>query len=123
MDNAHHVNSDRAVKSELLCNSRYFIGRKHDTKAQQHIAGEGQQPQKEESGLNKCGQANSRHLFHPLIESVRISSRNRKHIQRTDCHLNKQNSSALNICKEYLNHTVGKSNHSKDVEQVDLNVV
>ena len=106
MDNAHHVNSDRAVKSELLCDPRYFIGSQHYSKAKQHIAGEGQQPQKEESGLHKCGQTNSCHLFHLLIESVRISSRNRKHIKASDCDLYEQDASPFQISEEHFYHGI-----------------
>ena len=48
MDNAHHVDTHRAVKPELLRNAGHLIGRQHDAKSQQHITGEGQKLVKKE---------------------------------------------------------------------------
>ena len=53
MDNAHHVDTHRAVKPELLRNAGHLIGRQHDAKSQQHITGEGQKPQKQQAGLHE----------------------------------------------------------------------
>ena len=43
MDNAHHIDSYRAVETELLGNSRHLIGGKHNTESEEHIAGESKQ--------------------------------------------------------------------------------
>ena len=45
VDNAHHVDSYRRVKSELLGNPRDFVSCQHDAKPQEHIAWEGEQSQ------------------------------------------------------------------------------
>ena len=43
MDNAHHIDSYRAVETELLGNSRHLIGGKHNAESEEHIAGESQE--------------------------------------------------------------------------------
>ena len=43
MDNAHHIDSYRAVETELLGNSRHLIGGKHNAESEEHIAGESKQ--------------------------------------------------------------------------------
>ena len=119
MDNAHHIDSYRAVETELLGNSRHLISGKHNAESEEHIAGESKQSEEQQGGLHKRCKADCRYLFHPLVEAVRISSRNGEHIQGSDRHLHEEDSSALDVLEEYLYHAVGKGDQRKDVKQAE----
>ena len=100
MNDGRHVDFDRTVKTELLCDARHLVGCQHDAKPQQHIVREGQQPQKQERSLHEGGQADGSHLLHPLVEAVGVAPRHAEHIQRPHRHLNQQNAAAGNVGKE-----------------------
>ena len=111
------------LKSTLLGNPGNLIRRQHNAESQQHIAGEGQQAQKQKRCLHERRQADRRHLFHPLIEAVAVSSRYAEHIQSAYRHLHQQNAAALDVLKENLNNAVSKGNQGENVEQVHRDVV
>ena len=123
VDDGHHVDAHRAVQSELLRNARHLVGSQHDTQPQQHPVREGQQPQKEQTRLQKRRQAQRRDLLHPLVEAVLIPPRDAEQIQRADGHLHKQNAAALDVGEEYLDDAVGKGDQREDIEQIPADVV
>lgn len=47
MDNTHHIDLDRRVQTELLSNSRHFVGGKHNAESEEHIAGECEQSEEQ----------------------------------------------------------------------------
>ena len=113
MNNAHHIDSDTGVQPELLCDPWYFIGSKHDSQAEEHIAGEGQQTEIQQCGLHKRRQADGYHLLAPLAKSVGVPTGNRKHIQCSDRHLNEQNAASFDVAEKNLYHTVCTDAQSK----------
>ena len=120
MNDAHHVDFDGTVETELLSDPGHFVCREHDSKSKEHIVREGHQPEEQKSCLHKSGQANGRNLLAPLIEPVRVSAWDAEHIQTTDCHLNEKNTAALNVLEEYLHDAVGKRNQTQKTEQSEV---
>ena len=106
MDDGCHVYLHRAVQTKLLGDARDFICREHDTKTQEHIAGECHHPQEQECGLHKGGQTQCSNLLAPLVEPIAIPSGDRKHVKRTHGDLNQQDTAALDVGEEYLNNAV-----------------
>ena len=100
MNDGRHVDFDRTVQAKLLRDARHFVGRQHDAESQQHIVREGQQSQEQERCLHKGGQADRRHLLHPLVEAVGVTPRHAEHIQRPHRHLDQQNAAAGNVGEE-----------------------
>ena len=119
MNDAHHIHLDGTVEAELLSNSRHLVGCKHNPKAEEHVIRESEQTEKQKRCLHKRSQADRRYLLAPLIEAVGIPSGNAEHIQTSNRHLHKQNAAALDVLKENLDHTVGKSNQAQKVEKVE----
>ena len=120
MNDGRHVDFDRTVKTELLRNARHFVGRQHDAETQQHIVREGQQPQEQERCLHKGGQADRRDLLHPLVEAVGVAPRHAEHIQRTDRHLNQQNTAARNVGEKDFDHAIPERKHSEEIQKAEM---
>lgn len=70
MNDAHHVDFDGTVETELLSDSGHFVCRKHDSESKEHIVRERHQAEEKESCLHESSQANGRNLLAPLIEPV-----------------------------------------------------
>ncbi len=119
MNDAHHVYLDGAVEAELLGDTGYLIGCEHNAQAKEHVIRESEQTEEQQRCLHERCQTDCRHLFAPLIETVGVSTGDAEHIQASDCHLHKQDASALDILEEDLDHAVGKSNETQKVEKAE----
>ena len=108
VNNAHHIDLDRAVETELLRYARHFIGGKHYPKAEEHISRKLHKPKEQQSGLKECRKAYRRHLFAPLVEAVGVAPRYAEHIEASDSHLHKQYAAALDVLKEDLYNAVSE---------------
>ena len=69
--------------------------------------------------MQECGQTDCCHLLAPLIEAVRISSRDREHIQAADRHLHQQNAASLDVLKEDFDNAVSKGNETQKIQQTE----
>ena len=119
MNDAHHIDLDRAVETELLGDARHLVGGKHNAETKKHVIRESEQTEEQQRCLHECRQTDCRHLFAPLVEADGVSTGNAKHIQASDCHLHEQDAAALDILEEDLDHAVGKSNQTQKVEKAE----
>ena len=108
-----HIHTDGAVEAKLLCNTRHFVGCQHNAKSKKHVVLECQHSKKQKCSLHKCRQTQSCDLLAPLVESIGVSSGNGEHIQFTHSDLNQQDTTALDVGKEHLDHAVGKGNENQ----------
>ena len=104
MNRAHHIDFYACVQTELLRDPRHFRRRHHDADRKQDVVRHGEKPKEKQCRLQKCRKAKRDDLFDPLIKTVIISSRYGEHIQRTYSDLYQQNTAALDVVKEYLEH-------------------
>ena len=75
---------------------------------------EQRQPRDQDRSLQKGREAKPHDLLAPLVESVQIPARHRKHIQTADRDLDEQDAAALQVCKEYLDDRI---RHEDDAKQ------
>ena len=64
--------------------------------------------------LQKCCQTQPDHLLDPLRKSVNVTSRNAKHIQRSDRDLNQQDTAALEVREKHFYNSIGHQNNAEN---------
>ncbi len=106
----------------MLGDSWNFVCRKHDSQAEQHIVGEGQQSEKQQCCLHKRRQAQRGDLLHPLIEAVGVASGHAEHVERTHRHLHQQYAASRDVLKEDFHDAVRKGNHAEEINEAHADV-
>ena len=117
MDCTHGIESRACVKSEVLCDTRNFVSRQHDTESEQCVGLHSNQAHHEERGLHKGREAQGNDLFTPTGESFSHSSRKAEKIETAYGDLREKDATSLDVGEEAFDHAVAKADDHEQFEQ------
>ena len=113
----HGIESRGCVKSEVLCDTRNFVCRQHDTETKECVGLHGYQAHHEECCLHEGREAKSHDLFAPTGKSFSHSTRKAEKIETAHGNLCEKDAASLNIREEALDHAVAKADNHEQFEQ------
>ena len=117
VNGTHHVYTGACIKSEVLGDTRYFIGCKHDSQAKKRMRLHCNQAHQEERCLHKCREAECDDLLAPSCESFSHSARKAEKIKASNGNLREENATSLDVREEALYHAVAKADYHEQFEQ------
>ena len=106
MDCTHGIESRGCVKSEVLCDTRNFVCRQHDTETKECMGLHGYQAHHEECCLHEGREAKGYDLFTPTGESFSHSSRKAEKIETAYGDLREKDATSFDVREEALDYTV-----------------
>lgn len=117
MDDRHSVDTHTGVKTELLCNARYFVCRKHHAKTEKCMGLHGDQTEQQQRCLHECRKADRNNLLAPSCKAFAVASRKAEEIQTSDSNLRQENTASLDVCKETFDDAIAEADQHQECKK------
>ena len=101
----------------MLCDTRNFIGCKHDSKSNQCMGLHRNQSHQEERSLHESREAKRNNLLTPAREAFCHSARKAEEIETAYSDLREKDTTSLDIREEALDYTVSEADYHEQFEQ------